>query len=86
MLRLKLLGVGVVAGAVSLSASYACAEDFSAKLSGFNEIGSIPTSVTVPTTPSTVATGYTGAVLSDGRGTVKLELDKNAGTIAYSLT
>ena len=79
----------MVAAAVSVSASYACAEDFSAKLSGFNEIGSIPTSVTVPTAPPppvTVTTSYTGAVLSDGRGTAKLDLDRNAGTIAYTLT
>ena len=79
----------MVAAVVSVSASYACAEDFSAKLSGFNEIGSIPTSVTVPTAPPppvTVTTSYTGAVLSDGRGTAKLDLDRNAGTIAYTLT
>jgi len=89
MLRLKLLEASLVAAAVSVSASYACAEDFSAKLSGFNEIGSIPTSVTVPTAPPppvTVTTSYTGAVLSDGRGTAKLDLDRNAGTIAYTLT
>ena len=89
MLRLKLLEASLVAAAVSVSASYACAEDFSAKLSGFNEIGSIPTSVTVPTAPPppvTVTTSYTGAVLSDGRGTAKLDLDRNAGTIAYTRT
>jgi len=33
-----------------------------------------------------VATSYTRAVLSDGRGTAKLDLDRNAGTIAYKLT
>ncbi|MBV8133476.1 MAG: CHRD domain-containing protein [Alphaproteobacteria bacterium] len=92
MLRFKLLEAGLIAGAVSFSASYGYAEEFSARLSGFNEIGSIPTSVTVPAIPSvpspalTVTTGYTGAVLSDGRGTVELDLDKKAGTIAYTLT
>lgn len=94
MLRLEFLVAGLVAGAVSFSAGYACAEDFSAKLSGFNEIGSIPTSVTVPAgaIPSvpnpalTVTTSYTGAILSDGSGTVELNLDKKASTIAYKLS
>jgi len=93
MLRLKFLEAGLIAGAVSFSASSGYADEFSARLSGFNEIGSIPTSVMVPTPlpppppPSvTVPTSYTGAVLSDGRGTAKLDLDRNAGTIAYTLT
>ena len=76
----------LAAAIVAASASYASAEEFTAHLKGVNEIGSIPTSVTVMTTPSTVATGYTGAVLSDGKGTAKLNLDKNAGTITYTLT
>jgi CHRD domain len=74
MLRLRLLEASLVAAVVSFSASSSYADEFSAKLSGFNEIGSIS------------ATGYTGAVLSDGRGTVELDLDKTAGTIAYKLT
>src|ERR1700747_869145 len=74
MLRLKLLESSLVAAAVSVSASYACAEDFSAKLSGFNEIGSIS------------ATGHTGAGLSDGTGAAKLDLDQKTGTIGYELT
>jgi CHRD domain len=89
MLRLKLLEASLVAAAVSFSTSSGYAEEFSARLSGFNEIGSIPTSVMVPsasTLPATVPTSYTGAVLSDGRGTVKLDLDKTAGTVAYELT
>src|SRR6516162_6796983 len=92
MLRLKLLEAGLIAGAVSFSASYGYAEEFSARLSGFNEIGSIPISVTVPAIPSvpspalTVTTSYTGAVLSNGSGTVTLDLDRSAGTIAYTLT
>ena len=75
-----------VAAAVGLSASYACAQEFTAHLKGVNEIGSIPTSVTVTTLSSPTATGYTGAVLSDGTGTAKLDLDKQAGTITYTLT
>jgi len=92
MLRLKLLEAGLIAGAVSFSASYGYAEEFSARLSGFNEIGSIPISVTVPAIPSvpspalTVTTSYTGAVLSNGSGTVTLDLDRSAGTITYTLT
>jgi hypothetical protein len=99
MLRLKLLEAGLVAAAVTFSATYGYADDsstrdFSARLSGFNEIGSIPTTVTVPAgaIPSvpnpalTVTTSYTGAILSDGSGTVELNLDKTAGTIAYKLT
>ena len=92
MLRLKLLEASLVAAGVAFSAGYTYADDFSARLSGFNEIGSIPTSVTVPAIPSvpspalTVTTSYTGAVLSDGRGTVELNLDKKAGAIAYTLT
>jgi hypothetical protein len=76
----------LAAAIVAASASYASAEEFTAHLKGVNEIGSIPTSVTVTTTPSTVATGYTGAVSSDGKGTAKLDLDKNAGTVTYTLT
>ena len=73
MLRLKILEAGLVAAVVTFSAGYVYADEFSARLSGFNEIGSIS------------ATGYTGAVLSDGSGTVTLDLDRNAGTIAYTL-
>jgi CHRD domain len=91
MFRLKLLEASLVAAGVTFSAGYGYAEDFSAQLNGFNEIGSIPTAVTIPAiippaTSVSVSTGYTGAILSDGRGTVKLDLDKTAGTIAYELT
>lgn len=72
--------------AVGLSANYACAQEFTAHLKGVNEIGSIPTSVTVTTLGSPTATGYTGAVLSNGTGTAKLELDQKAGTVNYTLT
>ena len=86
MLPFKHFEATLAAAVVASAASYACAQEFTAHLKGVNEIGSIPTSVTVMTTPSTVATGYTGAVLSDGKGTAKLNLDKNAGTITYTLT
>ena len=79
---LKLLGAGLIAGAVSFSAGpgYTDESEFSARLSGFNEIGSIP--ITTPAAGS--PTGYTGAVLSDGTGTVKLDL--NGNSITCSLT
>jgi hypothetical protein len=78
MLRLKLLEAGLIAGAVSFSASYGYADDFSARLSGFNEIGSIPSG-------ATYAQSYTGAVLTDATGTLHLDLDKKKGTIDYTL-
>jgi hypothetical protein len=88
MFRLKLLEASLVATVVTFSAGYVYADEFSARLSGFNEVGSIPTTITIPATtpPTSVSTGYTGAVLSNGSGTVTLDLDRNAGTIAYTLT
>jgi hypothetical protein len=65
------------AAAVAFSSSYACAQEFTAKLTGFNEIGSIPNG-------ATYAQSYTGAILTDATGTLKLDLDKK--TIAYTLT
>jgi hypothetical protein len=56
MLRLKLFEAGFVVVAVSFSASYGYADEFSAKLSGFNELGSLPSATAFPT----------GAILSDG--------------------
>jgi hypothetical protein len=86
MRRCHITTSALAAAVVAVSASYACAQEFTAKLTGFNEIGSIPTSVTVMTTPSTVTTSYTGAVLTDATGTLHLDLDKKTGTIAYTLT
>jgi len=78
----------LAAAVVALSTGYASAEEFTAHLRGFNEIGSIPTAFpAIAATPSPSSpSGYTGAVLSDGTGTAKLDLDKNAGTITYTLT
>jgi CHRD domain len=77
-----------IAAVAAFSVSYASAEEFTAKLSGFNEIGSIPTAFpAIASTPSpSSSTGYTGAVLSDGTGTVKLDLDQKSATIAYTLS
>ena len=81
MLRLKLLGAGLIAGAVSFSAGpgYADESEFSAHLTGFNEIGSIPTTTPAAGSP----TGYTGAILSSGSGKGSLQVNKNS--IDYTL-
>jgi hypothetical protein len=79
MLAYKLFGAALAAAVVVFSASYACAEEFEARLLGFNEIGSIPNG-------ATYAQSYTGAVLTDATGTLQLDLDNKTSTIAYTLT
>src|SRR5258708_4918223 len=76
MLRLKLLEASFVAAVVTFAASYGYAAEFSARLNGFNELGSLPSATALPT----------GAVLSDGTGTVSLQLNQKAHTIDYTLT
>jgi len=49
------------------------AQDYSAKYSGFQEVGGL-------------GAGETGAILSTGQATLKLSVDKNAETLTYSLT
>lgn len=51
----------------------ACAQEYSAKFSGFEEVGGL-------------GAGETGAILSTGRATLKLTLDKTAQTLTYTLT
>jgi hypothetical protein len=77
MQRDKLIGTALCSGLLALWVSHAGAQEFTAKLSGFNEIGSIP---------GAIPSGYTGAVLSNGTGTATLDLDQKAGTITYKLT
>ena len=86
MRRYDITATAFAAAAVAFSASYACAQEFTAHLTGFNEIGSIPTTVTVTALGTAAPTGYTGAVLTDATGTLHLDLDKQKGTIAYTLT
>jgi len=62
----------VVATVVAFSAAYAQAQQFSAHLNGFEELGA--------------QNAETGAILSSGQGTLKLTLNKNAGLITYTLT
>ncbi len=71
MLRLKLFEASLVAAVVSFAASYGYAAEFSARLNGFNELGAL--------------NAQTGAVLSDGTGTVSLYLNQKAGSIDYTL-
>ena len=64
-----------LAGAICvLWSSFAQAQEFSAKLNGFEEVGPLPG----PTAAET------GAILSNGKGTLKLDVDDNQ--IAYTLT
>jgi hypothetical protein len=86
MRRYDITATAFAAAAVAFSASYACAQEFTADLTGFNEIGSIPTTVTVTALGTAAPTGYTGAILTDATGTLKLDLDKKAGRITYTLT
>jgi hypothetical protein len=48
-------------------------QDYSAKYSGFQEVGGL-------------GAGETGAILSTGQATLKLSIDKNSETLTYSLT
>src|SRR5215471_300460 len=77
MRRSKLIGTALCTGVFALWLNHAGAQEFTGKLSGFNEIGTIP---------GAIPSGYTGAVLSNGTGTATLDLDQKAGTITYKLT
>ena len=48
------------------------AQKFSGKFSGFNELGGL--------------NAETGAILSEGKGTIELDVDKSSQTITYTLT
>ena len=74
MNRLRFVTSSLVMAAlmVALSGATASAEQFSARFSGFQEIGALATP--------------TGAILSDGKATLSLNLDKRSSTITYRLT
>jgi hypothetical protein len=79
MRRQKFIEAAVMAGVVALWGGVAHAdgggansEEFSARLNGFNVTGAL--------------TGETGAILTDGTGTVQLDLDKKTQTATYTLT
>jgi hypothetical protein len=66
-------GASLAAFLLLLSSVPANAQEFFAKLSGFQEVGGL-------------GAGETGAILSQGEATLKLTLDKTAQTLAYTLT
>jgi CHRD domain-containing protein len=72
MRRDKLIKAVLAAALVVFSASYVYAEEFFARLNGFQEIGAL--------------NAETGAVRSNGTGTLHLNLDKGAGTATFTLT
>ena len=65
-------GITLAACTLFVSSIPANAQEFVAKLSGFQEVGGL--------------NAETGAILSQGEGTLKLTLDKNAQSISYTLT
>jgi hypothetical protein len=67
----KLRQLFLAGGIVAVSGSLAHAQDFSARLNGFEEVGG-------------VGAAQTGAILSNGKGT--LSLDVNQTQISYRLT
>ena len=73
MRRDKLMKAVLIATLIVFSASYAYAEEFVAHLNGFQEVGG-------------VGAGQTGAIRSDGTGTLHLNLNANAGTATFTLT
>jgi CHRD domain len=67
----KLSGMLLAGGLAGLSAGFAQAQEFGARLNGFEEIGGL-------------GAGETGAIRSNGKGTVSLDVDKNQAS--YTLT
>jgi CHRD domain len=67
------LWAGTMLAAVMLFSVPARAQEYSAKFSGFQEVGGL-------------GQGETGAILSTGQATLKLTLDKTAQTLTYTLT
>lgn len=76
-MRFKLLASAtLMAVPFALVGAHANATEFSTKFSGFEEVGPLPG----PTAAET------GAVFSPGTGTLDLDLNRNARTIAFKLT
>ena len=90
--RCNVLASAALASAVFVVLSThgnAASENFSAVLSGFEEVGGLPKlnpgNPNPPGEPETLS-GPTGAILSPGKGTLQLSLDKNNQTVSYTLT
>jgi len=86
MRRYKLMGTALCAGVFALWGGRADAEEFSARLNGFQELGSLPNVTQDPTSLVVTAANPTGAILSDGKGTLALTLNEKAGTATWTLT
>src|SRR6202022_3421471 len=87
MRRYKLIGTALCAGVLALCGGRADAEEFSARLNGFQELGSLPRVGVAPVTHTAPSSASpTGAILSDGTGTLALKLDEKAGTATWTLT
>ena len=83
------LASAVLASAVSVVLSThakADNENFHATLSGFEEVGGLPRVTSAPGVEPETFSFPTGAILSPGRGTIELSLDKNQQTVSYKLT
>jgi hypothetical protein len=72
MMRLSHAASILTAATIGMLASAANAQQFQARLSGFNELGGL--------------NAETGAILSNGQGTLDLVLNRNAATATYTLT
>jgi len=73
MRRSVISGVIFTAVVTAVPTAYANAQDFHAKLSGFNEIGGL-------------GAGETGAIFSQGQGTIALKLNQQLQSLRYTLT
>ena len=72
-MRRSVLAAILVGAATVVPATYANAQDFHAKFSGFNEIGGL-------------GAGETGAIFSPGQATLKLKLNTKLQTLNWALT
>jgi hypothetical protein len=68
----RLIGAALCVGALMFGSNHASADEFSARLNGFEELGAL--------------NNQTGAILSDGSGTAKLTLNRKGDAISYTLT
>ena len=72
MTRRLVTGATVAAALLVLPSAHASAQEFFAKFSGFLELGAL--------------NNETGAILSEGKATLNLTLDKSAHSLAFKLT
>ncbi|MGH7048219.1 MAG: CHRD domain-containing protein [Stellaceae bacterium] len=73
MSRRKFLGSMLAAGCVALWGGVAHADEYSARLSGFNVTGGL-------------GAGETGAILTNATGRLQLDLDRTSQTATYTLS